>query len=105
MFYHIRFQTGELKEFSEEIKRNTVPCLEVTDLDEYSWVCSELIKYGVFYRTESEPDRNARDRIKEPEFEFRAAFSDKETGGSQNWFADIYMEQIPDKDYDSIFGD
>jgi len=44
-------------------------------MDEFNWVVKKLEEYNIYLAKNIPFDKNARDRVKEPEFEFRAAFS------------------------------
>jgi hypothetical protein len=110
MFYSIRFQTGEIKEFASEIKIGKIPCMDLIDMEEYRQVCIALRSFGVYEVEGQTYDVNARNRVKEPDFEFRAKFhvnADSQKGDKDNceMFADFYFEQYIERDYDSIFGD
>lgn len=104
MFYQVRFQTGEIEEIVREMKNGNIPCMDVVDMDEYNWVVQKLSEHGIL-RLENVPlDKNARDKLKEPEFEFRAAFS--QSGDSNNlMYIDFYFEPFIEEDYASIYGD
>lgn len=110
MFRQIRYQTGELDDVINEMKKSMIPCMDVDDYDEMEWVVDRLSEKGV-YRVEGLPyDKNARDRIKEPEFEFRIGFysrpvTSKDVQIKDLMFIDFYFEPDIDKTYDPIFGD
>lgn len=107
MFVHIRYQTGELKEVLDEMEKGSIPCMDVDDMQEYNWVISRLAQQGMFRIKDMEPDKNARDRIREPEFEFRASFFTKsskldELDKKDIMYIDFYFEPIEDDTYDPI---
>ncbi|NLD47712.1 MAG: hypothetical protein GX660_11010 [Clostridiaceae bacterium] len=107
MFYQVRFQTGEIKEIVEEMKKGEIPCMDVVDMNEFNWVVQKLSEHGIL-RLENIPlDNNARDKLKEPEFEFRAAFSQlKDSKGENNlMYIDFYFEPFLEEEYDSVYGD
>ncbi|MCX8130275.1 MAG: hypothetical protein N3I35_09275 [Clostridia bacterium] len=107
MFYHIRFQTGETLDIIKEMKKGNIPCMDVADSDELNWFISQLEKHGI-YKVEGIPyDKNARDRINEPEFEFRIAFSDKpltsENAAEEGlMYIDFYFEPFIEETYDPV---
>ncbi|MCX7746704.1 MAG: hypothetical protein N2645_07425 [Clostridia bacterium] len=110
MFWQIRYQTGELNDVVHEMKKGNTPCIDVVDVDEFHWLVGELAKKGVYHIEGSPLDKNARDMLKEPEFEFRAAFSEKpaqweSVDRSNIMFIDIYFEPEIEETYDSIYGD
>ncbi|MFZ5989003.1 MAG: hypothetical protein ACOYWZ_18015 [Bacillota bacterium] len=103
MFYHVRYQTGEIEDVVKEMKKGIIPCMDVDDMNEFNWVVNKLSEYGV-HLVESLPfDKDARDRVKEPEFEFRAPFSVKDS--ETLMYIDFYFEPFIEEDYDPIFGD
>jgi hypothetical protein len=106
MFYQIRFQTGETTDIISEMKKGNIPCMDVEDIDEFNWFINHLSENGV-YKVDSIPyDKNSRDKIKEPEFEFRVAFSDTKDGKNEKlMYIDFYFPLVEDETYDSIFGD
>lgn len=110
MFNQIRFQTGEIKEIIDEMKKGNIPCMDVDDEDDFQRFVNELSKRNILLAENVPFDRKARDGVKEPEFEFRAAFFDKEAGStplqSQDFmFIDFYFEPELEETYDSIMGD
>lgn len=110
MLRQFRYQTGEIDEIVAEMKKGNIPCMDVIDSNELEWVIKKLQDHGV-YKVEGLPyDKTARDTVKEPEFEFRIAFSDRplnadEISGNKLMYIDFYFEPIPDRDYDPIFWD
>jgi len=110
MFRQIRFQTGETRDIINEMKKGNIPCMDVDDEDELNWFIDELSKHGI-YRVDGLPyDKNARDRIKEPEFEYRIGFYTQpvkveEINKEQLMYIDFYFEPFIEEDYDPIFGD
>lgn len=109
MFYQIRFQTGEISELISEMQKGSIPCMDVDDAQELNWVINELAQKGIHRVSDIPFDKNAQDKIKEPEFEFRIAFvHGSETGElqkSQPMYIDFYSPIVEDETYDSIFGD
>ena len=110
MFREIRYQTGEINEIIDEMKKGKIPSLDVDDCDDMDKFISELSKKNILLLTDIPFDINARDRIKEPEFEYRVAFSDESQqtdGNSLNkiMFIDFFFEAEPEETYDSILGD
>ena len=106
MFYQVRFQTGEIKQIIDEMKKGNIPCMDVNDGDEMNWFIKELESKGIF-RVEDIPyDKNARDRVKEPEFEYRIAFytSPVRASGLEGipMYIDFYFEPIVDRTYDPV---
>ncbi|HEX9061645.1 MAG TPA: hypothetical protein VF941_15800 [Clostridia bacterium] len=107
MFYDIRFQTGELDDVIASTDKGSVPCMDVLDGEELNWVIDELAKKGL-YKIEYMPyDKNARDKLKEPNFEYRVAFSrHRTTAGKipqdEIKYVDFYFEPDLDETYDSI---
>jgi len=79
MFYQIRYQTGEIEDMVAEMKKGNIPCMDVDNMDEFNWVVKKLEEYNIYLAKNIPFDKNARDRVKEPEFEFRAAFSSAKT--------------------------
>ncbi|TYQ15532.1 UNVERIFIED_CONTAM: hypothetical protein Cloal_1999 [Acetivibrio alkalicellulosi] len=111
MFYHVRYQTGEIVDVVKDMKNGNIPCMDVKDMDEFMWVVKQLSKHDVFL-VESIPfDKSVRDPLKEPEFEFRAAFSSQASfctsidNISELMYIDFFFEPYQEKDYDPIFGD
>ena len=107
MFYQVRFQTGEIKQIIDEMKKGNIPCMDVNDGDEMNWFIKELESKGIF-RVEDIPyDKNARDRVKEPEFEYRIAFYTSPVRasvleGKTPMYIDFYFEPIVDRTYDPV---
>lgn len=110
MFVQTRFQTGELDDVIKEMKNGTIPVMDVDDNDELNWVIDQLAKRGM-YKVEDLPyDKDARDKLKEPEFEYRIAFYTSSVKSSdidkkELMYIDFYTPLIVDEDYDSILGD
>lgn len=107
MFRQIRYQTGEIKEIVEEMKKGSIPCMDLNDYEELEWFVGQLAEHGIF-RVEGMPyDKNARDRIKEPEFEFRIPFHTQpvkaeEAGGIKLLYLDVYFEPDYEESYDPV---
>ncbi|WP_010244040.1 hypothetical protein [Acetivibrio cellulolyticus] len=104
MFYQVRFQTGEIKEMVSEMKTGKIPCMDVIDMDEYNWVLEKLSAYGIQRATNIPLNKDARDRLKETEFEFRAAFTSDDNKGAI-MYIDFYFEPFIEEEYDSAYGD
>lgn len=107
MFYEVRYQTGEMSQIIDEMKKGNIPCMDVNDNDELNWFIKQLESKGI-YKIEGLPyDNNARDRVKEPDFEYRIAFytspvtSDK-IEGKKPLYIDFYFEPIVDRTYDPV---
>ena len=101
MFRQIRVQPGELDEVAAGMRSGSIPCMDVEDRREYEWVLEQLASRGIRRLSEIPEDKTARDRIREPEFEFRAAFSPKESK-DVIYYLDIYYEPDYERTYDSI---
>ncbi len=107
MFYEIRFQTGEMSQIIDEMKKGNIPCMDVTDADEMNWFIKQLETKGI-YKVEDLPyDRNARDGVKEPEFEYRIAFytspiKASDLNGKTPMYIDFYFEPIIERTYDPV---
>ena len=105
MFYQVRFQTGEIQDIVGEMKKGDIPCMDVDDMDELNWFINQLAENGI-HKVEDIPyDKDARDKLKEPEFEFRIAFSDSPGSKVNLMYIDFYFPPVEDETYDSIFGD
>ena len=105
MFRQVRYQTGELDDVIKEMEIGNIPCMDVDDSDEFDWVVVQLSKRGM-YLVESVPfDRNARDKIKEAEFEYRVTFSKISPQHNSFMYIDFYFEPDIEETYDSILGD
>lgn len=102
MFYQVRFQTGEIEEVVSEMKAGKIPCMDVIDMDEYNLVIEKLSASGIQRASDIPLDKAARNRIKEPEFEFRAAFT---SADNILMYIDFYFEPFIEKEYDSVNGD
>lgn len=106
MFYQIRYQTGELEDVTAAMKKNEIPCMDVIDHQEFEWVLKQLEVKGI-YAVEGLPyDKNARDVIAEPEFEFRAGFYTRpvkagEIDPKELMYIDFYFEPFIDETYDN----
>lgn len=102
----IRYQTGELNEVVKEMNEGNIPEMDVEDNKEYEWVLVQLAERGVHKVVEFSADKEARDPVIEPEFEFRDAFSKekdkKYTGKDGLMFLDFFFEPIMDRDYDAV---
>lgn len=107
MFREVRFQTGEVREVAVAMKKGTIPCLEVEYLDEFEIFAGRLSEFGIFQAAGIPYDKAARDRVKEPEFEFRAVFSENaERSAPDNtgklMYIDVYFEADPEESYDPV---
>lgn len=110
MFMTVKYQTGELSDVVKDLHDGKIPCLEVEDTSELNWVLNKLTEFSVYQVKDLPFDRNARDMIKEPDFEFRIAFtpypSDVNTYKKEDLlFIDVYFEIIELESYAPIFGD
>lgn len=101
MFRQIRYQTGEISEVAAEMKKGSIPCMDVQNRPEYEWVLEQLSNKGIIRLSEMPEDKTARDRLKEPDFEFRAAFCASDSK-SRIMFLDIYYEPDFEKTYDPV---
>jgi hypothetical protein len=107
MFRQIRFQTGETADIAAEMKKGCIPCMDVDDIDEFDLFVNQLSKHNIF-RVEGMPyDKNARNRINEPEFEFRVPFySQPVKAGDVKpeglMYIDVYFEPDIERTYDTI---
>ena len=107
MFKQVRFQTGETADIASEMKKGCIPCMDVADNDEFDFFVNQLSKHNIF-KVEGMPyDSNARSKINEPEFEFRAPFcsypakaSDVNMEGLM--YIDVYFEPYIEKTYDPV---
>ncbi|MCX7710291.1 MAG: hypothetical protein N2484_10645 [Clostridia bacterium] len=101
MFYQIRYQTGEIDDVVKELKKGNIPCMDVESYEELEWVFEQLRAKGIS-RAENVPyDKSARDRIAEPEFEFRIAFYESDSNQDSLRYIDFYFEPIIDETYDN----
>lgn len=110
MFRQIRYQTGETDEIKSEMEKGNIPCMDVDNMEDFYFFVGMLSGKGVFLVDSVPFDTKARDRVKEPEFEFRAAFtfnkSDLNKEAPINLvFIDFYFEPEVEESYDSIMGD
>lgn len=110
MFRQIRYQTGEIEEIKSELKKGNIPCTDVDNMEEFNLFVEMLSKHGIYIVQGIPFDKNARDRVKEPEFEFRVSFTFNQSGldkkDDQNlMFIDFYFEPEVEETYDSIMGD
>lgn len=108
MFRQIKYQTGELTDVVSDMKKGNIPCMEVEDSDELEWVIGQLSQKGIYALPDMPRDNNARDRIKEPEFEFRVGFSTKpdvllaDVKGEEIMYIDFYFESFVERSYDPV---
>lgn len=107
MFKEVRFQNGEVREVAAALKSGTIPCLEVTYLKEFEIFSDRLRAFNIFQVPGILYDKTARDGVKEPEFEFRAAFTGQEDiSTSENrmelMYIDVYFEAEPEESYDPV---
>ncbi|GAE88053.1 hypothetical protein [Acetivibrio straminisolvens] len=63
MFYQIRYQTGEIEDMVAEMRKGSIPCMDVDDMDEFNWVVNKLEEYNIYLAKNIPLDRNARDRL------------------------------------------
>ncbi len=107
MFYQVRFQTGEMSKIIDEMKNGNIPCMDVNDDDELNWFLKQLEAQGIYKVQDMPYDKNARDRVKEPEFEYRIAFYNSpvqadQLNGKTPLFIDFYFEPVVDRTYDPV---
>lgn len=107
MFYQVRFQTGEMSKIIDEMKNGNIPCMDVNDDDELNWFLTQLETQGIYKIQDIPYDRNARDGVKEPEFECRIAFyttpvKADQLNGKTPLFIDFYYEPVVDRTYDPV---
>lgn len=106
MFRQIRYQTGEALQVAKEMKSGAVPCLEVIDQDEFETFAERLLEFDIRKLEDIPYDRKARDGVKEPEFEFRAAFYPAKSGSASGMpdimYIDVYFEPEVERTYDSV---
>src|SRR3989339_1891076 len=99
----IRYQTGEINEVIKEMEEDKIPCIDVVDDDEFKWTIIQLESKNIIKDTSIENNRNARDRLKEPEFEYRIAFKYKNLENNimnnKIMFIDFYYEPIIEETY------
>jgi hypothetical protein len=110
MFREIRYQTGEINDIITEMKKGNIPCMDVDDSEDMARFIKELSTRNFLVVQDMPFNRNARDRVKEPEFEFRVAFSEIAPLSDKNdinnvKFIDFYFEPDVEESYDSILGD
>ncbi len=107
MFYEVRFQTGEISQIIDEMKKGNIPCMDVIDNDDLNSFIQRLESNGI-YKIEGMPyDLNARDRVKESEFEYRIGFYTSPVKASElkdkkPMYIDFYFEPIVDRTYDPV---
>jgi hypothetical protein len=102
MFRQIRYQTGESKEVAAEMKSGYIPCIDVNDMEEFDTFAARLIQYGIKKNDTIPYDKNARDRVKEPEFEFRAAYYLVDEDNKPAMYLDVFFEPEVDRTYDPV---
>ncbi len=106
MFRQMRYQTGEVPQAAEEMKKGEIPCLEVMGHDEFNAFAERLTAYGIQKSSKIPYDRSARDGVMEPEFEFRAAFHPADADRSLNMpdimYIDVYFEAEIERTYDPV---
>lgn len=108
MFRQLRYQSGEVREVAETMKKGTIPCLEVEYFEEFKIFTDRLREFGIFQAICIPYDKTARDGVKEPEFEFRAAFSEQANGSAaagsiENlMYIDVFFEAEMEESYDPV---
>ncbi len=102
MFHEVRYQTGEVREVAEKMKQREIPQLEVIDMEEFEIFAGRLNELGIFLAVDIPFDKTARDGVKEPEFEFRAAFTAAQDRVEELMFIDVYFEAEPEETYDPV---
>lgn len=105
MFYQERYQTGEIKKIISDMQNGLIPCMDVDDSEELNWFIGQLQENGLYKVSGQQYDVNARDRVKEPEFEYRISFYSspitmQEAQDKKLMFLDVYFEPIIDRTYD-----
>ena len=110
MFRQIRYQTGELEEIISEMKAGKIPCMDVDNTEELNWFIEKLSSRGIYKIEDLLYNRTARNRINEPEFEFRIGFytsplKSSDINSADIMYIDFYFEPDIEKTYDTIFGD
>ena len=110
MFKQIRYQTGEINEIISEMEKGNIPCMDVDDSEDMARFITELSKKAILVVQDIPYDKNARDRVKEPEFEYRVAFYRSNSSSNNStlnkiMFIDFYFEPDIEETYDSIMGD
>lgn len=107
MFYHIRYQTGELDDVVRDMHEGKIPAMDVMDLQELEEVLVRLENHKVYRIKDCPYDTNARNVLKEPDFEFRIAFYEKpvsytEADDNKIMYIDFFFEPYIDKTYDPV---
>ena len=102
MFRQVLFQTGELREIVQEMKNGGIPCLEVTDLEDFNSFTLRLSSFNIVIADDIPYDKKARDSVKEPEFEFRAAFYSDCPEIPEIMYIDVYFEPEYERTYDPV---
>lgn len=107
MFYEVRFQTGEMAKIIDEMKKGNIPCMDVYDDEDMDIFISRLESEGIYKIKNMPYDKNAHDRVKEPEFEYRIGFytspvSLPELGDKKPMFIDFYFEPEIERTYDPV---
>lgn len=99
-----RYQTGEIKDIVEELKKGNIPEIDVDNEKEYKEVIEDLKEYNIYLMENAEMDEHAVDRVKKPEFQFRMPFYN-ENDTSKIVYADFYTIEPPEETYADVFGD
>jgi len=102
MMRQFRYQTGELDDIIKEMKDGKIPSVDVDDSEEMNWVINQLESFEIFKAEDIPHDRNARDKVKESEFEFRVAFYYKENLAKNIKYIDFFFEPEIEESYPQI---
>jgi hypothetical protein len=107
MFRQVRYQTGELQDILKDMKKGIIPCMDVDDNDELEWFINQLTKHGIFKVSGLPYNKDARNRVNEPEFEFRIGFYNKPVDAndlkdSDLMYIDFYFEPDIEETYDPV---
>ena len=99
-----RYQTGEIKDIAEELKKGNIPEIDFENEEEYQGIIADLKEHKIFVSGDIRLDEDAVDRSEKPEFQFRVSFyigNDK----TRIVFADFYTIEPPEETYADAFGD
>lgn len=94
-----RYQTGEAAEFVPVLRENGIIQADVDFLDEIQIYYDELKPYGITPDPTAEPDFNALDGEKNPEFYARYTFLDSD---GKKLYIDIFHIEPPEETYASV---
>jgi hypothetical protein len=99
-----RYQTGEIKDIAEKMKKGNIPEIDIDNDEEYNSVIEDLKKYNINLMENVEVDEHAVDTVEKPEFQFRTTFY-IENDKNKTAYADFFMIEPPDETYADVFGD